>query len=75
MVYLTDEAEKPIASTGATGGAIVQQGGSTATIMLRPGAPSILQRRLVDPIARGARVLVRANLADGHAARARLVQK
>lgn len=75
LFYLTDEDGQPIASTGATGSAIVQQGGKTGTIPLEPAAPNILKGRVTDPIVAGARVVVSGKLSDGHAVQARFVKK
>lgn len=75
MFYLTDESEKPIASTGATGSAIVQQGGKSRTITLEPAAPNILKGHMTDPIAVGARIVVSGKMSDGHAIQARFVKK
>ena len=73
VFYLMDEGDKP---TGARPGAraIVQQGGRTATVPLNPSPPNRLFGTLPAPLDRGARVVVSATLADGHAVQARFVK-
>ena len=74
VLFLTDEADKPLASAGAKKPrAIVQEGGTTATVPLNPAEPNRLVGTLAQPIGKGARVVVSVTLADGHAVQARFV--
>ena len=73
-LFLTDEADKPLAVAGTKNArAIIQDGGKTATVPLQPAEPNKLVGTLVQPLGKGARVLVSATLADGHAVQARFV--
>ena len=74
VLYLTEEADKPLASAGAKNArAIVQDGGKTATVQLAPAEPNKLVGTLPQPLGKGARVVVSATMADGHAVQARFV--
>ena len=74
VLYLTEEADKPLASAGAKNArAIVQDGGKTATVQLAPAEPNKLVGTLAQPLGKGARVVVSATMADGHAVQARFV--
>src|SRR4051812_38985348 len=73
-LFLSDETDKPLASAGTKNArAIVQDGGKTATVPLQPAEPNRLVGTLVQPLGKGARVVVSATLADGHAVQARFV--
>jgi hypothetical protein len=74
VLYLTEEADRPLASSGAKNArAIIQDGGKTATVPLEPAEPNKLVGTLAQPLGTGARVVVSATLADGHAVQARFV--
>ena len=74
MLFLTDETDKPLAAAGAKNArAIIQDGGKTAAVPLQPAEPNKLVGRLSQPLGKGARVVVLATLADGHAVQARFV--
>jgi hypothetical protein len=74
VLFLTGEADKPIASAGTKNArAIVQDGGKTATVSLQPAEPNRLVGALAAPLGKGARVVVSATMADGHAVQARFV--
>ena len=74
MLFLTDEADKPLAAAGTKNArAIIQDGGKTATVPLQPAEPNRLVGTLAQPLGKGARVVVSATLADGHAVQARFV--
>ncbi len=74
VLFLTAEADKPIASAGTKNArAIVQDGGKTATVPLQPAEPNKLVGALAAPLGKGARVIVSATMADGHAVQARFV--
>ena len=74
VLFLTDEADKPLASAGTRNArAIVQDSGKTATVALQPAEPNRLVGTLSQPLSKGARVVVSATMADGHAVQARFV--
>jgi hypothetical protein len=74
VLFLTGDADKPIASTGTKNArAIVQDGGKTATVPLQAAEPNRLVGPLAAPLGKGARVVVSATLPDGHAIQARFV--
>ena len=73
-VFLSEDG-KPVASAGARiGRAIVQDGGKTATVALRPASPNKLVGTLAQPLGAGARVVVSATMPDGHAVQARFAR-
>jgi hypothetical protein len=75
VLFLSGEADKPIASAGTKNArAIVQDGGKTATVPLQPAEPNRLIGTLSGPLGKGARVVVSATMADGHAVQARFVK-
>lgn len=72
ILILTDAAEKPLPSAGTKAArAIVQDAGKTATVALSAVAPNKLVGTLARPLGAGARIVVSATLADGHAVQAR----
>ena len=74
VLFLTGEADKPVPSVGTKNArAIVQDGGKNATVPLQPAEPNKLVGTLPAPLGRGARVVVSATMADGHAVQARFV--
>lgn len=74
VLFLTGDADTPIASTGTKNArAIVQDAGKTTTIPLQPAEPNKLVGALAAPLGKGARVVVSATMADGHAVQARFV--
>jgi hypothetical protein len=71
---LTEEDDKPLASAGAKNArAIVQDKGKTTTVPLSPADPNKLVGTLPSLLGSGARVVVSATMADGHAVQARFV--
>ena len=75
VLFLTDEKSKPIASNGASGRVIIQDGGKQVTADLAAVEPNVLSAKLDAPLAAGAKVVVSAKLADGHDIQARFVAK
>ena len=74
VLFLTESDDKPLASAGTKNArAIVQDGGKTATVQLQPAEPNKLVGTLAQPLGSGARVVVSATMADGHAVQARFV--
>ena len=76
VLFLTGDADTPIASAGTKNArAIVQDGGKTATVPLQPVQPNKLIGALAAPLGKGARVVVSATTVDGHAVQARFVNQ
>ena len=73
VVHVSDAKHEPIATAGATGRAIVQMDGKTATITLTPSAANRLTGQADTPIAAGTRVVVSATLAGAASLQARFV--
>jgi hypothetical protein len=74
VLFLTEADDKPLASAGTKNArAIVQDGGKTATVSLKPAAPNKLVGALTQPLSPNARVVVSATMADGHTVQARFV--
>ncbi len=74
VLFLTESDDKPLTSAGTRNArAIVQDGGKTATVQLQPAEPNKLVGPLAQPLGSGARVVVSATMADGHAVQARFV--
>ncbi|MBM1174973.1 hypothetical protein [Microvirga arabica] len=74
VLFLTEADDKPLPSAGTKNArAIVQDGGKTATVPLQPADPNRLVGTLTQPLGSGARVVVSATMADGHAVQARFV--
>jgi hypothetical protein len=74
VLVLTEGDDKPLASSGTKNArAIVQDGGKTTTVALQPIEPNRLVGTLPQPLGPGARVVVSATMADGHAVQARFV--
>ena len=72
VLILTDAADKPLSSVDTKAArAIVQDAGKTATVALSPVEPNKLVGTLAQPLGTGARVVISATLADGHALQAR----
>jgi hypothetical protein len=72
VLILTDAADKPLPSAGTKAArAIVQDAGKTATVALSAVEPNRLVGVLAQPLGAGARIVISATLADGHALQAR----
>lgn len=74
VFYVQDEDQKPMDTVGATGRAIVTQGGKNATVPLTAAAPNKLSGPLAAPLAAGAKVVFSAKL-HGHNMQARFEKK
>lgn len=75
LVYLTDDKDGPIASTGAKVKAVIQDGGNSSNINLGPAEPNLLTGTLPAPLSPGAKVVIAGKLSDGHEILARFVSK
>ena len=75
VLFLSDENSKPIASKGASGRVVIQDGGKQVTVDLAPADPDQMTAKLEAPLASGAKVVVSAKLGDGHDIQARFVAK
>ncbi|KPH79398.1 hypothetical protein [Bosea vaviloviae] len=72
VLILTDAADRPLSSAGTKAArAIVQDAGKTAAVALSPVEPNKLVGTLAQPLGTGARIVISATLADGHALQAR----
>ena len=75
VLFLSDGNSKPIASKGASGRVVIQDGGKQLTVDLAPAEPNLMSAKLEAPLAAGAKVVVSAKLSDGHDIQARFVAK
>jgi len=75
VLFLSDEDSKPIASEGASGRVIIQDGDKQLAVDLIPADPNLMMAKLHTPLGAGAKVVVSAKLGDGHAIQARFVAK
>jgi len=75
VLFFTDEDGKPIASNGASGRVIIQDGGKQVTVDLAPSDPNLMSAKLEAGLSAGAKVVVSAKLGDGHDIQARFVAK
>ena len=73
-LFILDDNNRPAPVTGASGRAVVQEGGKTATIPLDFAEPNRLVGRLAAPLGKGARVVLSGKLADGRSIQARFVR-
>ncbi len=69
-LYLTDGAEKPRATAGIKGRAVIQSAGKTVQTALTPEAPNLLTTKLDAALPKGSIVVVSATL-DGKSIQAR----
>lgn len=74
-LYLTDDKDGPIPSTGAQAKAVILDGGTSSNITLVPAEPNQLTGTVSAPLSAGAKVVVAGKLADGHEILARFVAK
>jgi hypothetical protein len=72
-VHISDAKHVPIATTNASGRAVIQMDGKTTIVPLVAGPQGQLVGKAPAPIATGARVVVSATLADGSSLQARFV--
>ena len=75
VLYLSDEADKPLSSAKAAGRVIVQDGGKQATAELVAVEPNVLSAKLAAPLSNGAKIAVTIKLGDGHDVKARFVAR
>jgi methionine-rich copper-binding protein CopC len=71
VLYLTDNADKPLSSIKATGRVIVQVAGKQATADLVAAEPNQLIATLAGPLKAGAKLVISIKLSDGHDVKAR----
>jgi len=70
-LFLNGEDGRPAPSRGASGRAVVQAGGQTATVALAPAEPNRLVGQLAAPLTAGARLIFTGTMSDGHRIQAR----
>jgi hypothetical protein len=75
VLYLSDNADKPLSSAKATGRVIVQDSGKQVTAELAAIEPNILSAKLAAPITAGVKLAITIKLGDGHDVKARFVAK
>lgn len=75
VLYLSDNADKPISAAKATGRVIVQDGGKQVTAELAAVEPNILSTKLAAPITAGAKLAVTIKLGNGNDVKARFVAR
>ena len=75
VLYLSDDADKPLSSAKATGRVIIQEGSKVFTAELASSEPNMLGSKLAAPLAAGAKLAVTIKLGDGHAVKARFVMR
>ena len=75
VVFLTEASDAPLATKGATGRVIVQDGTTQAVADLTAAEPNQLTAKLAVPIKPGSKLVVSIKLADGDDVKARFVTK
>ena len=75
VLFLTDEADKPMASDKSSGRMIIQDGSKQSNVELKPAAPNVLAAKLDGPLTPGAKLVVSIKMGDGHDVKARFVAK
>ena len=75
VLFLTEASDAPLATKGATGRVIVQDGSAQAIADLTAAEPNQLTAELAAPVKPGSKLVVSIKLADGHDVRARFVVK
>ena len=75
VLYLTEASDAPLATKGATGRVIVQDGSAQAIADLTAAEPNQLTAKLAAPVKPGSKLVVSIKLADGHDVKARFVVK
>jgi hypothetical protein len=75
VLYLSDDADKPLSSAKATGRVVIQEGSSVFTVELASAEPNMLGSKLAAPLAAGSKLAVTITLGDGHAVKARFVMR
>ena len=75
VLFLTEASDAPLATKGATGRVIVQDGPAQAMVDLTAAEPNQLTAKLAAPVKPGSKLVVSIKLADGHDVKARFVAK
>ena len=75
VLFLTEASDVPLATKGATGRVIVQDGSAQAMADLTAAEPNQLTAKLAAPVKSGSKLVVSIKLADGHDVKARFVAK
>lgn len=74
-LFLTDDKDKPITTSGASGRLVIQDAGATTTATLSPAEPNMLTAKAGAPLTPDAKLIVSAKLSDGHELQARFTTK
>ena len=75
VLFLTEASDAPLATKGAKGRVIVQDGAAQAMADLTASEPNQLTAKLATPVKPGNKLVVSIKLADGHDVKARFVAK
>lgn len=75
VLFLTEASDAPLATKGATGRVIVQEGTAQSMADLTAAEPNQLTAKLAAPVKPGTKFVVSIKLADGHDVKARFVAK
>jgi hypothetical protein len=75
VLFLSDNADKPIASAKSTGRVIIQSAAKQTTAELVAAEPNVLTAKLDEPLPTGAKLAISIKLGDGHDVKARFVAK
>ncbi len=75
VLFLTEASDAPLATKGATGRVIVQDGATQSMAELTPVEPNRLAAQLAIPVKPGTKLVVSIKLPDGHDVKARFVVK
>ena len=75
LLFLTDEADNPVASAKSSGRIIIQDGSKQSTVDLIAAEPNVLSAKLTGALSPGAKLVVSIKMGDGHDVKARFVAK
>lgn len=75
VLFLSDNADKPIASAKSTGRVIIQSADKQMTAELIAAEPNVLTAKLDEPLPEGAKLAISIKLGDGQDVKARFVVK
>ena len=74
-LYFADSGDQPIATKGATGRVIVQDGAKQSTVELAAIEPNLMTTKVDAPLKAGTKLVISVKLSDGHDVKARFVAK
>ena len=74
-LYFADNGDQPIATKGATGRVILQDGAKQSVVELAAIEPNLMTAKVDAPLKAGAKLVISVKLGDGHDVKARFVAK